>query len=348
MRNNIQKTIDKFMKKKNQMINSLQNVKTKNAKDKKKKKEIKDQSLKISSKANNSIYNSKRSGTSKPKKNNNKKKQKNGKKKKSRNNSINLNKKQLKFYESEKKKNNRKHLESTRIKTEAESIQTKNNTSQKFEDLFAPLIIKRTHIDSGRNTGLLCKICLDRANQETKLGKGVHIPQCTTINCVNNPDVPSQNLQDIDEKLDQAFEESMMEMESEILEKGFGKGFDKSSEESDDNFINIKESSVINEEIEKIGSEQNVIENKKELPKFFVDESLELTETNPAFLNTLSESDNKEVESKKSEEKKKIIKKAKDRLNFLASDSSEEEKEEISIKENTNFGMLLSLSLIHI
>ena len=306
MKDDIQKTIDKFMKKKHQMIKSLQKVKVKEKKSKNTKNSQK------SSKVSNSFYQSRKSSksqkVSKPKspdnQANNIKTKKSKSKKKTRKNKKLKKKKELAFYESEMAKERSQNIESTQIKTERDSVLQTYNESQKLEDMFAPLNIKRTHIDSNRNTGLLCKSCLEKANRnqnETSKDqkKGVEIPHCQTENCVNNKAFKGvkTNFQGIDERLDQAIEESLLGSESEIFETGFGKErhFEDITEESQELFVNIKESSIINEEIEQMGNVKSNVDLQKDFnkgPPIDFEESFEFIPKIPnPLLDSISKDD---------------------------------------------------------
>lgn len=350
MRKNIKRTIDKFIKKKNQMINSLQTAKPKVAK----KKAAKPQEPRPDkgSRVDHSGYNSKKSSFSQKKmsqEGRNKMKKSKSKNKKKMRQILEKpkkvkKKKELNFYESEKKKRKTRHNNSTRIKTEEESGTLRNDESRQLEDIFAPLDIKRTYIDSGRNTGLLCKICLQTANRNTRERRGVHIPQCETAKCINNKEhsgrVPLVT-EGIDERLDQALAESLLNMESEIIEKGFGNGFMESSQEPRKIF-EFKESSIINEDIEQIGSEKR-------------NQGGEESGTNGASMAGLLESTLKlnENESKLSEKMKRsgggreaqmdlVSNSESGKGEFNRIDSDAFEKNKISIKEHSNFGILLS------
>jgi hypothetical protein len=70
-------------------------------------------------------------------------------------------------------------LDSTQLKI------IKQDFNDNMDDFFGPLDIKRTRIDSVRNTGLLCKECVRIASQANQMGEGVHIPRCKTKDCVN-------------------------------------------------------------------------------------------------------------------------------------------------------------------
>lgn len=338
MRKNIKRTIDKFIKKKNQMINSLQTVNTKAEKKKSAREHKNNKSTKVSNSGEDSKRKSQEMWTGpakKPKTKGKKKSRQNTEKTKK-----NFKKKELNFYESEKKKKKARNFGSTRIKTEEDSGTLRNEESRQLEDFFAPLNIKRTYIDSGRNTGLLCKVCLGVANQNQRENKGVQIPQCDTEKCINSKNqsgkVPLVT-QGIDERLDQAFAESLLNMESEIIEKGFGDGFMESSQEPQKVF-DFKESSIINEDIQEIGSEKKAKENRfggAHGPSEF-ESSLDL------FVNESNLQDLGSEESKEKVPQQEVSNSTSLKNEFNQIDSEVYEKNKISIKEHSNFGILLS------
>lgn len=70
-------------------------------------------------------------------------------------------------------------LDSTQLKV------IKQDIRDNMDDFFGPLDIKRTRIDSVRNTGLLCRECVNIASQANQREDGIHIPHCKTQDCVN-------------------------------------------------------------------------------------------------------------------------------------------------------------------
>ena len=336
------------------MINSLQKIKTKNKKKRKQSKNP-EKNINKSSKINTSVYNSRRSSKSqnklkspdilsrsnkgpKAKSKKNSKLLPNVEKKKKKNSK----KPKLNFYESEKIKKNQTNIGSTQIKTEAESVLQKYEDSQQLDEFFAPLSIKRTHIDSGRNTGLLCKICLEAANKNIKMGKGVEIPQCKTENCVNNQNTKKVHV-GVDERLDKAFEESLLNMESEIIEKHFGNGLEDNEDSIND--FEFKESSIINEEISKMGSKKDP-PGINSMPDFNLEDTNSIEQLDTDFLEStlkLNPSDSKYTNHNQSSNILKSIEEFVPSPNpFVKPNESESENNEILIKENMNFGMLLS------
>lgn len=84
-------------------------------------------------------------------------------------------------------------LDSTQLKS------IKQDLVDPMDDLLGPLDIKRTRIDSVRNTGLLCRECLALASQAHEKEDGVHIPHCKTVDCVNYRENRSKNNFDFSE-----------------------------------------------------------------------------------------------------------------------------------------------------
>jgi hypothetical protein len=80
---------------------------------------------------------------------------------------------------------NEEILSGTLDSTQLKIVRPDLNDNMDMDDFFGPLDIKRTRIDSVRNTGLLCRECVQIASQAHQKGEGVHIPRCKTKECVN-------------------------------------------------------------------------------------------------------------------------------------------------------------------